>query len=319
MTDDIKTDIGSFRDTPSSEDAERVRAGRIAVISTADDEKNVAEPSSPNQGQVLYNNVDRSISGHIKEVDDTPGAERLFEMHKAGTFVEVHPDGTRVVKIYGDDFHISLQDNNLVVGGNLNITVQGDANILTKGNVKQKIGGDYDLTVHGNMTTRVSGKRFDYTYSDHVIQTFSNYDIRAEGSLNAFIKSSINIQTDSSLILRSSSTLTAYAEDSVNLYSSNNVNIRSDSTTNLQSSGVTYIDGSQVHLNRPGPGVSIEKPEENDPEDQDPTGGLTIEESTIEPSADSVKILGTGNNNLNSLINTDITFPKDRTEFKDNN
>ena len=37
-------------------------------------------------GQYPYNHVHESESGHIHEIDDSPGAERLFTQHTSGTF-----------------------------------------------------------------------------------------------------------------------------------------------------------------------------------------------------------------------------------------
>lgn len=284
MTD--KIDIPSNHDHPKNRNS--VRATQIDNISTADDEINLTEPSSPNHSQTLYNNVEESLSGHVTEIDDTPGAERLNRQHRSGTFEEIHPDGTRVIKIFGDDFHISLSDNTLVVGGNLNITVQGDANILTKGDVKHKIGGDYDLKVAGNMTTRVKGKRLDYTKGTHDIQSKANISLRNEGNFNHYSKGSYKISCSSS------------------------INTHSKGNTNIFSSGNAYMDGNQVHFNLPGPGVSF-----NAIEETDPSGGLTISDSVIEPDVDTLKILNTNNSDLINILDNDgITYPKDR--VKDN-
>ena len=40
------------------------------------------------------NHVYESESGHVQEFDDTPGAERIHTYHRAGTFEEIHPDGS---------------------------------------------------------------------------------------------------------------------------------------------------------------------------------------------------------------------------------
>ena len=57
-------------------------------------------------GVYPYNHVHESESGHIHEMDDTPGGERLFTQHKSGTFEEIHPTGTKVVKVIGDNYEI---------------------------------------------------------------------------------------------------------------------------------------------------------------------------------------------------------------------
>ena len=94
-----------------------------------------------------YNHVFESESGHIREIDDSPGAERLFTQHKSGTFEEIHPDGTKVVKIIGDNYEI--------VAGKSNVYVSGDVNITTEGTVREYIKGDYHLEVEGNYTQKI--------------------------------------------------------------------------------------------------------------------------------------------------------------------
>ena len=55
----------------------------------------VEEPETPFDAQYPFNHVKQSESGHIQEVDDTPGAERLQNI-MIGTFEEIHPDGKQV-------------------------------------------------------------------------------------------------------------------------------------------------------------------------------------------------------------------------------
>ena len=101
------------------------------------------------------NNVKQTKSGHAFEVDDTPEGERIHEYHKSGTFYEILPNGTKVTKIVGEDYEIVAEDKNVLIKGNVNITVQGDARILYEKNLIQEVGGDYHLTVHGNRYTKI--------------------------------------------------------------------------------------------------------------------------------------------------------------------
>ena len=82
--------------------------------------------SEKSQSQYPYNHVRESESGHVFEVDDTPGAERIHEFHTAGTFREVQPDGTKVEKIVGDDYVIDLKNRLMYVNGNFDMMVEGD-------------------------------------------------------------------------------------------------------------------------------------------------------------------------------------------------
>lgn len=262
-----------------------IRSARLNEIITADDKVVLTEPSSQSHSQYPYNKVDQSLSGHIKEVDDTPGAERLMEMHKSGTFYEILPDGTKVTKIFGDDFYIVLVDHNLVVGGNLSITVQGDANLLVKGNMKTKVGGDYELQVHGNMTTRVQGTELHYT------------------------KGSLDIQSASSISMRSQGQFKVDSTSTLNLQSKSKVTLRSQGPGQFYCSGNLDLDGSKVYL----------KTHNTDPgklnlKDKDITGGLSIPDTVISPNKDTLMKLRTDNKMILGLDEDITTYPKDRTK-----
>ena len=107
------------------------------------------EPHAKSEAPTFYpyNHVHESESGHIHEIDDTPGGERLLQQHLSGTFTEIHPEGTRVVKVVGKDYEIIIEDQNLLIEGDLNVTV--------KGNKKELIQGDYVLEVEGDMYTKI--------------------------------------------------------------------------------------------------------------------------------------------------------------------
>jgi hypothetical protein len=87
------------------------------------------EPADPYAGVYPYVHARESESGHVIELDDTPGAERVHIFHRAGSYVEFHPDGTTVMKSVNNGFDIVMNDKNVSVGGNVNITINGNANI----------------------------------------------------------------------------------------------------------------------------------------------------------------------------------------------
>lgn len=117
-----------------------------------------------------YNNSTQTASGHSFELDDTPTRERVRLQHRSKTFIEMHPNGDEVHKIYGDGYEIIIKDKNMLVNGILNITVNGDANIYTKRNFIQQVEGDYELHVKGNYTTVVEGLSSFVSQGDMKIQ-----------------------------------------------------------------------------------------------------------------------------------------------------
>jgi len=115
------------------------------------------EPTTPYQATYPFNRVFESESGHIHEIDDTPGAERLHEYHRSGTFNEVHPDGTKVEKIVKDNYEIILGNDNIHVKGNCNISIDGDAKVYVKNNADIEVGGNLTETVAGNYSLTAEG------------------------------------------------------------------------------------------------------------------------------------------------------------------
>jgi hypothetical protein len=59
-------------------------------------------------------------SGHLVELDDTPGSERVQVYHKSGSYLEILPDGTIVTK--------SVKDYVQLAAGNMTIFNVGDEN-----------------------------------------------------------------------------------------------------------------------------------------------------------------------------------------------
>jgi hypothetical protein len=126
------------------------------------------------KSQYPYNHVRETESGHVFEVDDTPGQERLHTYHKAGTFDEIHPDGTKVTKIVGEDYEISLKGKNMFVKGDLNLTVEGDMTVNVKGDYYEDITGNKYSTVRGTEHTKIQG--------NDVREVMSDYSLNIEGS-----------------------------------------------------------------------------------------------------------------------------------------
>ena len=114
---------------------------------------NTAEPYT--SAQYPYNHVFESESGHIREIDDSPGAERLFTQHKSGTFEEIHPDGSKVVKVIGDNYEIIAGSSNVLIQGNVNLTTVGTVRELIKGDYHLEVEGNYTQKIHKNLRTRV--------------------------------------------------------------------------------------------------------------------------------------------------------------------
>lgn len=154
-----------------------------------------SQPASPYDAKYPFNKSFMSESGNLTEIDDTPGAERIHEYHRSGTFREIAADGTTVQKIANDNYKITLRDdfihiegkssetvdkgskllvnkdaeagNNFDIqigaNGNLNVSLdKGDVNLLLKeGNLSYTINGNVNEIISGNKTTFIGGNRVE--------------------------------------------------------------------------------------------------------------------------------------------------------------
>jgi len=127
-----KTDINLLAYGPPQEGTPGSKKQPQEEVETALPEQTWNEPESPADPVYPQNTVYESNSGHVIEIDDSPLAERIHVYHKQGSFVEFHPDGTLVIKSTGNGYTIKLLDENMLVGGSLNITVGGNCNIKAK-------------------------------------------------------------------------------------------------------------------------------------------------------------------------------------------
>ncbi len=133
------------------------------------------EPETTYNATYPYNNVVESESGHLFEMDDTPGFERVQLAHRNGSFQEMFPNGDKVEKITRDNYQIIMKDNNIYIMGKCNITVQGDAEVYVQQNLYAKVDGNADVNIDGDVNVTVGGD-----YNEHVKGTYS---VRSDGNM----------------------------------------------------------------------------------------------------------------------------------------
>ena len=124
-----------------------------------------------------FNHVRMSESGHVEEWDDTEDAERLHRYHRKGTFEEIQPDGTRVVKVVANDYEIVIGNKDVLISGACNVTIEGDCRMLYQGSLVQEVYGDYHLNVHGDKRTKITGNEVTEVLADRKTVVNGNDDL----------------------------------------------------------------------------------------------------------------------------------------------
>ena len=149
------------------------------------------EPVTTYAAEYPKNHVMETEGGHIREYDDTIGAQRIHERHAAGTGYEIDNDGTKITRVKKDQYHIVSNDDyvhiqgaakqtvdkglkvfvnknaeegnnyNIEVGAGANVTVQvnqGDINMVAvDGDINMKMSDDCNIDVGGNFNVTVAG------------------------------------------------------------------------------------------------------------------------------------------------------------------
>jgi hypothetical protein len=91
----------------------------------------VNEPSDPFAAVYPKNRVIETSGGHLVELDDTPGAERLHVWAKGGSFFEFHADGKVVMKSAGARYVIVNGDDVLHVLGKLDLIADTEVGLAS--------------------------------------------------------------------------------------------------------------------------------------------------------------------------------------------
>jgi hypothetical protein len=113
-----------------------------------------------------HNQVQETSSGHVIEIDDTPGGERILIKHKTGSGIELRADGSTV--------YSSRKKKVEVVGADQTVIVEGEGKLVYKGNLDLHVTGDYNLTVGGNMNVKVHNKEVHEVYGNAFSTVYGN-------------------------------------------------------------------------------------------------------------------------------------------------
>lgn len=140
----------------------------------------------PVDAEYPYNQVQETISGHVIEVNDTAGGERILIKHASGAGVDVRPDGSVVVVSTGKKVEISGEDQTVIIEGNADLTYKGDLNIKVTGDLNYDVAGNINVkarnrnenilgsdrkTINGNVSQIIRGG-YSTTVTQQVTDTF---------------------------------------------------------------------------------------------------------------------------------------------------
>ena len=161
-------------------------AGAASVLVRNAFNGGMVEPANPYAALYPFNTVEESDSGHLREIDDTPGAERIKESHRSGTFYEIHPNGTKVTKVVNDEFSVTIGDKGVKVEGVCAVHVVGNSELHCEG----------DINAHGLKQINVLGRESVLIDSRGPMKVFSTgkMDIVSKNSISLIASGTISMK-----------------------------------------------------------------------------------------------------------------------------
>ena len=202
------------------------------------------QPIIPYNAEYPFNKVIQTESGHIIEMDDTPGSERLHIYHKNGTFIEIDETGSIVEKTKGSQYRFVDKNDHLSVGGQARISISGDMKVYCAANVNMEVDGDVNLKCFNDITAQAAGK-IDLAAKEEINLHSANINIEAvhvihqktDGNLFVSAKDSIHNKCNSAMFLHTEADMHINADKNFNLLASNDMSVIA--TRNLMSSAAT--------------------------------------------------------------------------------
>ena len=232
------------------------------------------EPESAYRGAYPYNKVTQTESGHIIEVDDTPGSERLHIYHRSGTYIEIDANGSVVRRTRGSSYEIIDRNGKISIAGRADISVNGACNIFVGNDANIEVEGDTNITCYNDITAQAGGK-FNLSAVDEFNITSGNVNIEAyftmnqkATTLNMHSKENMHMRSNADIKVQAtnlydfvSDTVYTQAAGAINIKSGDKTNIDSGAEINLLASNNVNLDGSQVHFNSGNAGAATESKE----------------------------------------------------------
>lgn len=220
------------------------------------------QPISPFKAKYPYNKVTETESGHIIEVDDTPGAERLHIYHKSGTFIEIDANGSIVKRSVGSSYEIIDKNGKIAIEGRADVSINGACNIFIGQDANIEVNGDTNITCHNDTTIEAGGK-LNLTATEEIniasnrinIEAYDGMHIKSLTDLylhseeTTYIKSDVDvkIESDDDIHIKANDSLYIDSDDNLYIKSNSDVRVESDSEIHIGSIESINIESINIH------------------------------------------------------------------------
>jgi hypothetical protein len=212
------------------------------ITLSGDDGLAFDEPATPYNATYPHNHVYESEAGHIREMDDTPGAERIHERHASGSGYEIGPDGTKVTRVKQDNYTLTTNDDFVHIKGNSSTTVDGGVRVFVNADASTD-DQNYTIQVGKGANVNIQVDEGDVNI------------VTAEGGGDINLKSGKNIHMQATQGIYMKSSLMAievngnWVEQSENKTQSTGAHVMNSTTTALDGSASVTVTGGRIDLN----------------------------------------------------------------------
>ena len=205
-------------------------------------------PAAASESIYPYNKAYLSESGHLKEVDDTPGNERLLDQHVSGTYQEMKASGDHVIKVVGDGYTIVAGSDHITVQGNILIHGEKECNIRIGGAINIIADHGINIVSKGALRVRSDSLNFESTSGDISFKSAKNVLFSAADSFSVNSAQVVTKTTGVTSIASTGSVIVDSAEifqhttGDIIMSSGGAIDMKAGSSI-VQSSTSTEIDG----------------------------------------------------------------------------
>jgi uncharacterized protein involved in type VI secretion and phage assembly len=230
--------IGAVNGTPQkSSEYELPVSDRI----NQNDVNDLAIPGYPND------HVIETLAGHIIEIDDSLGNERIRIQHTNGNEVLLNNSGITVT---------SVKDRTEITAGKFLQTVLNTITINSTGAIQINTSESVNINSNGRTTVKANGDMNLSTAQVLNIESFSDTNIKVHGNTNVTTDGTTTVNsvgnmtahTDGNLEVTAGGTATVNSVGNMTAHTDGNLAVTAGGTGNIKSTSGMTIQGSSVTI-----------------------------------------------------------------------
>lgn len=207
-----------------------------------------SEPLSPFKGEYPFNKITETESGHVIEIDDTPGCERLHVYHKSGTYIEIDANGSVVKRTKGSSYEIIDVNGKIAIRGKADISINGACNIFVGNDANMEVLGNVNVLCHNDITAQAGGK-LNLSAKEEINIHSGNVNIEADQTMNILADKVMYVMSGNAIHMTANTEILTVAKEDLNIVSAKNVKVQSSEDTHILAAGNFNADGQNAYIN----------------------------------------------------------------------